>query len=86
MLQEGSDKREAPGGPLFSLVSCPNYTAEVLSWVGFSIMTQIGVAYAFTAVGFLQMVQWALQKHAGYRKADEGYKKLGRKAIVPFLL
>jgi hypothetical protein len=37
-------------------------------------------------VGFLQMSQWALQKHAGYKKADESYKKLGRKAIVPFLL
>ena len=47
---------------------------------------QIGVAYAFTLVGFLQMSQWALQKHAGYKKADESYKKLGRKAIVPFLL
>ena len=49
--QEGSEVRSAPGGPLFALVSCPNYTAEVLSWVGFSIMTQVGVAYAFTALG-----------------------------------
>lgn len=49
-------------------------------------LLQIGVAYAFTLVGFLQMSQWALQKHAGYKKADESYKKLGRKAIVPFLL
>lgn len=39
-LQEGK-KRAVPGGPLFALVSCPNYTAEVLSWVGFSIMTQV---------------------------------------------
>lgn len=38
---EGSTKRDTPGGPLFALVSCPNYTAEVLSWVGFSIMTQV---------------------------------------------
>lgn len=83
---EGSDKRDAPGGPLFALVSCPNYTAEILSWVGFSIMTQVGVAYAFTLVGFLQMSQWALQKHVGYLKSDDKYRKLGRKAIVPFLL
>lgn len=25
---------------LFGLVSCPNYTYEVLSWVGFTVMTQ----------------------------------------------
>jgi hypothetical protein len=142
--QEGSDARATPGGPLFALVSCPNYTAEVLSWVGFSIMTQIGVSYAFTVVGawwrgargpqkrqstacarprppapsahpltplssptpppvvflhrapafaararaagFLQMAQWALQKHRGYLVADPSYKKLRRRAIVPFLL
>lgn len=67
-------------------MSCPNYTAEVLSWVGFSIFTQVGVAYAFTALGFAQMAQWALQKHAHYKRTDESYKRLGRKAIVPFLL
>ena len=32
------------------------------------------------------MAQWASQKHVGYLRADETYKKLGRKAIVPFLL
>jgi very-long-chain enoyl-CoA reductase len=84
--QEGSDDRKAPGGPLFALVSCPNYTAEILSWVGFSIMTQIGMSYAFTVVGFLQMTQWAIQKHVGYLKSDKEYKAKGRKAIVPFLI
>lgn len=43
LLQEGK-KRDVPSGPLFALVSCPNYTAEVLSWVGFSIMTQVRFA------------------------------------------
>jgi len=84
--QEGSKERRAPGGPLFALVSCPNYTAEVLGWVGFSIMTQIAGAYLFTLVGFAQMTQWALQKHVGYIRSDPTYKKLGRKAIVPFVI
>ena len=35
---------------------------------------------------YLQMSQWALQKHKGYLKSDDKYRKLGRKAIVPFLL
>lgn len=85
-VQEGSDKREAPGGFLFSLVSCPNYTAEVLSWVAFSIMTQISMSYGFTLVGLLQMSAWALDKHRGYLKSDPTYKARGRKAIIPFLL
>ena len=34
------------------------------------------------------MTQWALQKHKGYKNAKNGdeYKKLGRKAIVPFII
>ena len=34
---------QATGNPftaLFNLVSCPNYTYEVGSWIGFTIMTQ----------------------------------------------
>lgn len=38
---EGSQKRSIPSGFLFNYVACPNYTFEVFSWVGFSIMTQV---------------------------------------------
>lgn len=83
--KEGSTDRNPPTGFLFSLVSCPNYTAEVLGWVAFSITTQIALAYVFTVVGLLQMTQWALDKHRGYRKNEE-YKKLRTKAIIPFII
>lgn len=83
---DGSNDRKPPMGPLFALVSCPNYTAEVLGWVAWSLMTQIGMAYAFTLVGLGQMSIWALDKHRGYFKTDKGYAKLGRKAIIPFVL
>jgi very-long-chain enoyl-CoA reductase len=83
---EGSLQRPIPSGFLFDLVACPNYTFEVLSWVGFSVMTQIPFAYAFTLVGLLQMADWAQKKHQGYKKTyDTAYKKLNRKAIVPFI-
>jgi very-long-chain enoyl-CoA reductase len=81
--EEGSDARPIPKGPLFSLVSCPNYTAEVAGWLVYSVGTSIALSYVFTLVGFLQMTQWALGKHKGYRKTDS---KLRRKAIVPFLI
>ncbi|GAB9468983.1 3-oxo-5-alpha-steroid 4-dehydrogenase [Globisporangium polare] len=84
---EGSKARPIPKGPLFALVSCPNYTFEVLGWVGFSLFTQIFFSYVFTLVGFLQMADWALKKHRGYIKSDgDAYKKLRRKAILPFVL
>lgn len=83
---EGSTDRRAPGGPLFALVSCPNYTAEVAGWVFWSMMCQVAAGYAFTAAGFYMMWTWALDRHRAYAKADPAYKKLGRKAIVPFLI
>jgi very-long-chain enoyl-CoA reductase len=52
---EGNTSRSIPRGFLFELVACPNYTFEVTSWIGFSIMTQIPFSYLFTIVGFLQV-------------------------------
>lgn len=83
--KEGSNKRDIPRGFLFDLVSCPNYTFEVASWIGFSIMTMIHFSWLFTLLGFIQMAEWANKKHKGYMKEYEEYKGLRRKRIVPFI-
>jgi very-long-chain enoyl-CoA reductase len=70
---------------LFKFVSCPNYTYEVCSWIGFTVMAQSLPALLFTAAGFYQMAVWALGKHRNYKKEFEKYPR-GRKAIIPFLL
>ena len=84
---EGDNARAPPGGPLFSLVTSPNYTAEVAGWVSWSVLSQIGGAYAFTLFGLLQMTDWSLKKYKDYKKTDEGklYAK-GRKSIIPFII
>lgn len=82
--KEGETTRSVPSGPLFSLVSCPNYTFEVLSWVFFSAGTNIAASWVFTAVGLFQMADWALKKHRGYIKQDPSCKR--KKAIIPFLI
>eukprot|EP00606_Chrysophyceae_sp_TOSAG23-5_P000323 GSChrysophyteH2.ASY1.ANO1.757.1 assembled CDS len=83
---EGSTKRDVPTGFGFDLVACPNYTFEVLSWVGFSVMTGLPAAWAFTALGFYQMQEWAQKKHREYKKTHgKEYTSLDRKAIVPFV-
>lgn len=70
---------------LSSLVSCPNYTYEVGSWLAFAVMTQCIPAFLFAAAGFYQMAVWALGKHKNYRSEFKNYPK-NRKAIVPFVL
>ncbi|KAJ1523826.1 hypothetical protein ONE63_010384 [Megalurothrips usitatus] len=87
----GTKVRRIPvptGNPLtvlFNLVSCPNYTYEVGSWLGFTIMTSCLPAGLFTLAGFYQMAIWALGKHKAYKKEFPNYPK-GRKAILPFVL
>jgi very-long-chain enoyl-CoA reductase len=45
------------------------------------------IAYVFTLIGFLQMADWALKKHRNYLKSyGDNYKRLRRKAIVPFVV
>ncbi|CCW64351.1 unnamed protein product [Phytomonas sp. EM1] len=81
---DGDQSRDVPKGPLFALVCCPNYFFEVMSWVSFSIGTNLLSSWFFTAAGLLQMTPWALKKHSGYVKADPKNKK--KKSIIPFII
>ncbi len=84
---DGDDAREPPQGLLFSLVTSPNYTSEVLAWLGWSLLCNVAMGYLFAVGGFVQMLSWALQKYNGYKKDKKGkeYTK-SRKAIVPFVI
>jgi len=70
---------------LFTFVSCPNYTYEVLAWLGYSIMCQSLPGLIFTLAGFGQMTIWALGKHRAYKKEFNNYPK-SRKSIIPFVI
>ncbi|KAM6957548.1 very-long-chain enoyl-CoA reductase [Aplochiton taeniatus] len=70
---------------IFALVSCPNYTYELGSWLGFTVMTQCVPVAFFTIVGFIQMTIWAKGKHRGYLKEFRDYPTL-RSPILPFIL
>ncbi|CAL8330710.1 unnamed protein product [Lota lota] len=70
---------------IFLLVSCPNYTYELGSWLGFTLMTQCLPVAFFTVVGFFQMTVWAKGKHRSYLKEFRDYPSL-RSPILPFVL
>ncbi|XP_015245468.1 PREDICTED: very-long-chain enoyl-CoA reductase [Cyprinodon variegatus] len=70
---------------IFLLVSCPNYTYELGSWLGFTLMTQCLPVAFFTMVGFIQMTVWAKGKHRSYLKEFRDYPPL-RSPILPFIL
>eukprot|EP00741_Cyanophora_paradoxa_P008974 tig00001420_g8687.t1 len=81
----GSKERKIPRGILFCLISCPNYTFEILAWLAFNIMTQTLGGVIFMTVGAIQMAIWASDKHRAYKR-DFGkeYPRI-RYRIFPFL-
>ncbi|KAG8132672.1 hypothetical protein E2320_010518, partial [Naja naja] len=58
---------------LFYFVSCPNYTYELGTWIGFTIMTQCVPVGLFTLLCFIQMTVWAKDKHYTYIREFKDY-------------
>ena len=74
-----------PRGFLFNFITCPNYTAEILGWVAFTVATQTVPAAFFTGVGAAQMAAWAAGKHRRLRKTfngQDGREKYPRRWIM----
>jgi len=87
----GTRVRAIPRGFLFELVSCPNYTCEILAWLCFSLMTGSWSSLVFCLVGAVQMHAWAKGKHARYLKEFNGSEgrdlyPSSRKVLIPFVL
>jgi len=77
LRSSGGSERGIPQGPFFSLVTCPNYLFEAISWIGVYLVSGLswGVLI-FTIVSVAQMAQWAKKKERRYRKEfGDKYKK-----------
>ncbi|XP_068961411.1 trans-2,3-enoyl-CoA reductase-like isoform X5 [Petaurus breviceps papuanus] len=70
---------------LFMLVSCPNYTYEIGSWISFTVMTQTLPVGIFTLLMSIQMSLWAQKKHKVYLKKFDSYV-YRKSAVIPFIL
>jgi len=86
----GSKVRKIPRGFLFDYVTCPNYTCEIVAWLGFNVMSQTLLGWLFMLVGAIQMTLWARKKHRQYLSEFDGkdQKPLyprNRKILVPFI-
>ncbi|XP_015272442.1 PREDICTED: trans-2,3-enoyl-CoA reductase-like isoform X2 [Gekko japonicus] len=70
---------------LFTLVSCPNYTYEIGSWVSFTLMTQTLPVGVFALLMAIQMALWARKKHQLYLKRGT-FSRWRKAAMIPFIL
>ncbi|XP_038615692.1 trans-2,3-enoyl-CoA reductase-like isoform X2 [Tachyglossus aculeatus] len=70
---------------LYILVSCPNYTYEIGSWISFTIMTQTLPVGVFALLMTVQMSLWAQKKHKAYLKKFDSYVHR-KSAMIPLIL
>ena len=74
-----------PGGPLFRLVSCPNYLGEIVEWSGFALATLSPGALLFAIWTAANLVPRAFHHHRWYRQKFPDYPRT-RRAVLPFVL
>lgn len=53
---------------MFHYAICPNYSFEILSWVGFNLATSTAIGILFNLAGAAQMLSWAKGKKKRYQK------------------
>ncbi|KKA26677.1 hypothetical protein TD95_001612 [Thielaviopsis punctulata] len=76
LRSRGGTERKIPNGYGFSLVTCPNYLFEAISWLGVIVVSRSWAVTLFIAIGVAQMATWAKGKEAAYRKEfGDKYKK-----------
>jgi very-long-chain enoyl-CoA reductase len=86
----GSKLRVIPRGFWFERVSSPHYLFEILSWVGFALVTETWAARAFLLLGAGIIGSWAHARHVAYRKDFDGLEgrekyPAARRALIPGL-
>ena len=86
----GGRERQIPRGLVFRRLSCPHYSFEILSWVGFNLVTATWAGVAFMLVGAGILGAWAYARHQAYRREFDGQQgrelyPVERRALLPFL-
>ena len=73
-----------PEGPLFSLISCPNYFGEGLEWMGWAIASWSLPGLVWWLYVESTLIPRARHNHKWYRQQFINYPHR-RKAIIPFI-
>jgi very-long-chain enoyl-CoA reductase len=80
---KGTTIRGIPKGFSFGIVSCPNYTWELLAWTGIWMVTRSWSTFFFLVVAGAQMAAWGMKKERRYRKEFGDKYKKKRFVMIP---
>jgi 3-oxo-5-alpha-steroid 4-dehydrogenase 1 len=85
-LRKGNDVGyQIPIGGLFKYISCPNFLGEMITWIGFLIVTSSLPAMAFLIWTMVNLIPRAIDHHKWYQKYFSDYP-VNRKALFPSIL
>jgi very-long-chain enoyl-CoA reductase len=83
LRRPGTTERGIPKGLGFSMVTCPNYTFEIISWVGVLLVSRSLSTAVFLVTAIVPMTAWAMKKERRYRKEFGDKYKRKRFVIMP---
>jgi len=84
LRKPGETRYKIPVGGGFRYVSAPNYSGEIIEWIGFALAAQTMAAWAFAAFTFANLAPRALSNHRWYRQRFSDYPR-ERRALIPFV-
>jgi len=89
-LLSPNSKHVLPHGFLFDCISCPHYSCEILSWLGFFLASWTLPAALFLLATMITLVVYAHKKHKAYRQEFDGLARRelypsNRKVLIPFV-
>lgn len=85
LRKPGEKGYKIPRGPLYELISCPNYLGEILEWFGWAIATWSLSGLAFAVYTVANLAPRAVAHHHWYLRQFPDYPP-HRKALIPFVL
>jgi 3-oxo-5-alpha-steroid 4-dehydrogenase 1 len=74
-----------PRGGMYRFISCPNYFGEIVTWIGWAVMTWSLAGVFFVVWTVANLGPRALANHRWYRQTFPDYPA-ERKAIIPFVV
>jgi len=74
-----------PYGGMYRFISCPNYFGEILTWIGWAVMTWSLAGVFFAVWTVANLGPRALANHRWYHRTFPDYPE-DRKALVPFVI
>lgn len=86
LRKSGENGYKIPYGGMFDYVSAANYLGETIEWFGYALVAQNYSAYAFAFWTFANLLPRSLSQHKWYLNNFPEYKKLNRRAYIPFIL